>query len=121
MAYDIRAWWTDLLWGIRNEEPPLEYMQFRASIKIGELTLRLLRMRCWFIGHDEVMGEQWNYEPDYCSRCYAEWPSETTTLPTYLTKEYCWLVERDWKWFNYLDEWLFNHLPRKWWPEWARY
>ena len=121
MAYDIRAWWTDLLWGSRDEESPLEYVRFLASIKIGELSLGLLRMRCWFVGHWEVMGERWSQEPDYCSRCYVDWPSETTTLPTYLTRGYCWLVERNWRWFEGLDEWLYNHIPRKWWPRWARY
>lgn len=121
MLYDIRAWWTDLLWGGRGEESPIEYARWRISVRVGTLSLRLLRVRCWLVGHEVVHGGRWTNEPNYCPRCFIDWPSEHTTLPMLLNKGYCWLVERDWRWFDRLDEWFFNHVPRKWWPSWWEY
>lgn len=57
---------------------------------------RLARIRCWFIGHDRRMGEQTNYEADYCARCGIEWPQDLMTLPDYIEKADDWFAERDW-------------------------
>ncbi len=98
-----------------------EELDSLRSVKIGTLSLKLLRVRCWFTGHEIVYGERWTDEPNYYPKCFIDRPSETITLPTLLNRGYCWLVEREWKWFNQLDEWLFNHAPIRWWPSWWEY
>ena len=78
------------------------------------------RMACWFTGHREVSGNQWNYEPDYCAKCFMDWPQDHRTLTSYLNMAYCWLVRRDWKWFERFDWWLCNHYGR-YLPSWWEY
>lgn len=71
-----------------------------------------------FIGHNERRGNALNYGADYCEWCHAEWPQGKVTLPYLLNVMYCWLVERNWKWFERMDMWLcLNHgkfLPHWW-------
>ena len=79
----------------------------------------LRRIRCLFTGHN-VCTELYSQDDDYCSRCYADCPQELVTLPILLNRVYCWLVERDWKWFERFDlwigqvEWRRRRLP-SWW------
>jgi len=82
---------------------------------------RLRRIKCWFKGHHEILGEQWTNEPNFCHDCYIDWPSEKTTLPTLLNGGYCWLVDREWEWFDNLDGWLATHVSKRWWPSWWEY
>lgn len=81
-----------------------------------ELKLRLLRIRCFFTGHREVTGVY--YEDGYCSRCFISWPEDRVTIPFLLNRLYCWTGEREWKWFDRLDNCLWKHygqfLPHWW-------
>lgn len=81
----------------------------------------LRRLGCWFVGHQEKMGDWRMYEPDWCARCYCNYPSEKTTLPLLLNHGYCWMAERDWRWFNCLDEWLCCHISSNRGPSWWEY
>lgn len=88
---------------------------------INRIDRRLRRLRCWFTGHSISFGEHWIQEPDYCPKCFIDWPLEMITLPTLLNKGYCWMVEQDWGWFNYIDERLCRRGFPKWWPAWWEY
>ncbi len=81
----------------------------------------LLHIRCWFTGHDVCHVDAWTYEPDYCSKCYVDWPQEKITLLTLFNRGYCWMVEQNWAWFDQLDEWLSNHVSKRWWLSWWEY
>jgi hypothetical protein len=84
--------------------------------------VRVARLWCWVVGHDECWGSAYDSEPDYCRRCYVEWPQDKNTLPKYLNRWYCWMVEREWRWFAALDTWLWDHprvLRRM--PSWWEY
>jgi len=71
---------------------------------------------CFFKGHDEKMGERYNYEPDWCARCNVTWPQDCKTIHDYLQAMYSWVVERDWEWFDRLNHWLFEHFNMPgWW------
>lgn len=75
-------------------------------------------IKCWFVGHNEILGL--GHEPNYCNRCFIDDPRDTTTLPDLLQRGYGWLVERDWAWFDRLDDWLCeNHGKRL--PHWWAY
>lgn len=78
------------------------------------------RILCWFTEHKEVSGEHWNYAPDYCNRCFIDWPQDQKTLTSYLNVVYCWFVQRDWKWFERLDWWLCKKYGR-FLPHWWEY
>lgn len=61
-----------------------------------------------------------DYDPDYCDKCFINWPSEKTTMPVLLNRWYVWMVKRDWRWFEKLDAWLiFKHS--NWLPGWWEY
>ena len=79
------------------------------------------RVKCWFVGHSEAWGDPMvPGDDDYCPKCFVEWPQDKMELPKYLTRIYVWVVERDWRWFNALDEWLrVKHL--RWLPSWWEY
>ena len=79
------------------------------------------RGKCWFVGHEEAQGDIYHTgDPDYCPKCFIEWPQDKMELPKYLNRIYVWFVTRDWRWFNRLDEWLiFKHS--KWLPRWWEY
>lgn len=82
------------------------------------LKLLVLRTKCWFVGHDERPSDPINYEEAYCARCYVDWPQEKTTLPDLLNVVYYWLAERNWKWYERLDSWLYenyDHVLPDWW------
>lgn len=80
---------------------------------------RLQRVKCWFVGHGEAHGHPYNsFDPDYCPKCFIEWPQDQPELPKYLNRIYAWVVERNWRWFLRLDDWLcINHWHRlpSWW------
>ncbi len=83
-----------------------------------KIKLKWLRLKCFFTGHGEMLGERWIYEPDYCPKCYMDWPQDRVALPKILNRIYVWLVNRNYDWFNRLDGWLLgehsNRLP-SWW------
>ena len=94
--------------------------RMRAWDRLWRVRMMVNRIRCWFIGHNEKMGNRMNHEPDWCDRCFTDWPGETTTLPDLLQRGYSWLVERDWVWFERLDTWLSaNHRQKL--PHWWAY
>jgi hypothetical protein len=84
-----------------------------------QVSHRIQRVCCWFTGHKETWGSQYDREPDYCERCFLEWPQEASTLPKYLNRWYCWMVEREWHWFEKLDLWLLGRPG--WLPSWWEY
>ena len=72
--------------------------------------------QCFFKGHNLRWGERYNYEPDYCDRCFVEWPQDQATLVDYLSRCYGFMVERDWRWFQRLDDWLWSKFRMPgWW------
>jgi len=89
---------------------------YRLKYKLlyNKLLYGLLKLKCWFIGHDEQMGGP--YEPNWCCRCDCEEPAEKTTLPELLRRRYCWLVSKEWDWFDKLDMWLCDtyRMPTWW-------
>jgi len=64
-------------------------------------------------------GERANYTPDYCPKCFMEWPQDANELPKIFNGWYVWMIERNWKWFVKLDDWLIIHA--KWLPSWWEY
>jgi len=87
---------------------------------LWKLELMFQRVGCFFVGHDERAGQVWDYEDDYCSRCLVSWPQDKITLPRLLTRLYSWMVERKWRWFERLDDWIYeNHRDRL--PTWWEY
>lgn len=49
---------------------------------------------CFFIDHDLQVGSDINRDPDYCARCYLDWPQDHLTMSDYLQKIYTWLAEK---------------------------
>ena len=45
------------------------------------LIRRIGRVVCFFKGHNIKRGESRNYEPDWCDRCFADWPDNRKTWP----------------------------------------
>lgn len=80
------------------------------------------RVKCWVVGHSIAYGNcRTNpHDPDFCWNCGLEWPEEHITLYNYLNRFYVWMVERNWHWFNKLDDWLLNNHIR-WIPSWWEY
>ena len=80
---------------------------------------------CWFTAHNVKWGCRENYEPDWCDRCYKEYPNEERTLPAFLNLAFSWIIERLEFWFGNRGEqwgdWLLDRpigkLPwfRLWW------
>lgn len=76
------------------------------------------RLACWFTEHRPACRDHWTQAPDYCDKCLVDWPQDRKTLTSYLNMTYCWLVRRDWKWFECFDCWLCDHYGRylpRWW------
>lgn len=74
------------------------------------------RLRCFFIGHDIRMGNTINDEPDYCARCFMDWPQESITIPVILNRIYCWLVMHET--LERIDDYIIGKLGNKrpsWW------
>lgn len=73
---------------------------------------------CFFVGHDETTGNYLSYQPDYCDRCFIERPQDEMTMLHILSRVYHWFVDRQWSWFDRLDDWLLENysqrLPRWW-------
>lgn len=90
----------------------------RIGVWLWRISLCPSRIWCFFTGHGEVPGERWSYEPDYCPRCYVDWPQDRRELPKYFNRAYCWMVNQNWRWFIRLDDWLLekhaNRLPCWW-------
>jgi len=57
-------------------------------MKIEYLKWQLGRVLCFLLGHDERLGDF--YDPNYCGRCWIEWPQKDTTLPTLLIRALNW-------------------------------
>lgn len=94
----------------------MRFYEFRCRY-LWRVELVLKRPRCWFVGHHVEWGGPYNFESDYCTKCHQDWPQDLMTLPKYLTRCYVWVVEREWRWFDRLDDWLFtNH--QNWLPDW---
>ena len=51
------------------------------------------RLTCFFIDHDLQVGSDINRDPDYCTRCYLDWPQDNLVLSDYLRKFYDWVAE----------------------------
>lgn len=87
----------------------------------------IFKLKCWmhgvicfFVGHDEMAGNRLNYQPDYCDRCFVEWPQDKLVMPHILSRVYRWFVDRQWSWFDRLDDCLLeNHSQRL--PSWWEY
>ena len=79
---------------------------------------KIISIKCFFIGHIEKMGNKYNYEDDWCDRCFCNCPEDKLTMPRILQKIYARIVSREWNWFDKFDWWLSNnfgkHLP-SWW------
>lgn len=88
--------------------------------RLYEMTLLIQRLKCFFVGHNERMGNPLNYEEDYCNRCFVHYPQDLITMPDMLNKVYIWLVEQDSILFNHLDNWLLEK-HRKRLPSWWEY
>jgi len=88
---------------------------------IDKLRLWQWGIHCFLLGHDIWYSDRNDPEPDQCSHCFLEYPQDDTrTIPSYLGRLYTWMVERDWIWFNRLDQWLLsNHANRL--PGWWKY
>lgn len=74
---------------------------------------RFLCLKCLLIAHDIVWS---NYLGDhYCRRCNTKRPF-SITLPLLLNRCYCWLMSKEWNWFDKLDIWLCDkcRMPRWW-------
>jgi len=87
-----------------------------------DLQRKARRLRCLIIGHDIQFVHRLE-GPEYCRWCWyteGEVPLDEPTLPGLLNRAYCWLVERDWAWFEKLDLWLINKHSRKL-PNWWSY
>lgn len=62
----------------------------------------LKRFICFWKGHDIKWGNRYNYEPDWCDRCFMDEPNDAVTFPAL--------------WEDFLDdlpEWLYI-LWTKW-------
>jgi len=89
------------------------------------VTRKLKLIVCFFVGHKISYGDQQMYEPDWCSRCLHDSDEldleEGITMPILLSRAYCSLVEREWSWFDHLDNRLAKRLRPRWWPSWWEY
>ena len=74
------------------------------------------RLQCFFLGHIEKMGERVNFEPDWCARCYCEWPQEKTSAPSVLHTWYIWFIDHS-RLFRRLDARLSNRIRLPLWWE----
>ena len=78
---------------------------------------------CLFVGHNVYYGNRADNVPGYCRRClYTDEErniDDGVTMPRLLNRTYCWLVERDWRWFEALDERAIKHWKRL--PSWWEY
>ena len=76
------------------------------------------RARCFFIGHDERMGNPLNYQDPYCDFCVVNWPMDKACLPDLLTRILNWAMDRSAlvdKFFIWTSEQPWRvHLPRWW-------
>lgn len=97
-----------------------------------ENTRRLLWLVCFFKGHEVKSGEtvgSWEIgygrlTPDYCDRCVfdadeMDLEDRPLTLPQKLHDGYVWLVERDWRWFAAIDDYVCERNIRM--PHWWNY
>jgi hypothetical protein len=75
-------------------------------------------LRCLIKGHGDLCHEP--YGPFYCSDCFREERHWRMTIPQMLNSLYCWLVERDWEWFERFDNWIFEKHIKKM-PGWWEY
>lgn len=87
---------------------------------IFRLKHKLRGVICFFVRHDETTGDRFAYQPDYCDRCFVEWPQDRLTMPDILNRVYCWVVNRGWQWFDSLDVWLMENHNKKL-PSWWEY
>jgi hypothetical protein len=91
-----------------------------------ELRRRLRLIECFFVGHNVHYDFSPNQLPDWCERCWYsadERNLEGPTVPSMLSTIYVWLCERDWRWFDALDDWLYGWMLRHWIqpPSWWEY
>jgi len=75
---------------------------------------KLKRLKCLLTDHDVSFGQY--AEECYCRRCGMRSPEDRLTLFRLLNHRYCWLVSKEWNWFDRLDEWLCEkyRMPRWW-------
>lgn len=89
----------------------------------GNLERNIRWIACFFVGHDVWRGNRMDNLPANCRRCWYTDEERNihdgVTMPCLLNHTYCWLVERDWHWFEALDEWLIRHAT--WLPAWWEY
>jgi hypothetical protein len=99
-----------------------------------ENTRRLVWVVCFFKGHDFKSGEtvgSWEIgygklTPDYCDRCCfnadeIDLEDHPLELPSLLNRAYSWVVEREWRWFEALDQFITDRIGHKNMPRWWRY
>lgn len=90
---------------------------YRIGQVLWALRLVVKRFWCWCVGHEVRTGDGLAY-CDYCDRCCVTRPQDLTTLSDLLRESYGWLVERNWEWFERLDDWLCENHSQKlpgWW------
>jgi len=91
--------------------------------------LRFKKRWCWLVGHKSKCSYGLPGTECWCDRCLMDDPGDDEgVLPQRLTRLYVRTVERDWRWFNKLDDWLLNDAPTGRWrwlwkrlPSWWEY
>jgi len=85
-----------------------------------EIWRRLLLAKCFFVGHKpEGYCLSWERRPLVCVRCLFNEDQmniqDWFDMPNILSRAYGRLVDKDWHWFEVLDEWIAMH-----WPKWIK-
>ena len=110
----------------------IKYEWFNRLLGFFTWTLgrRVRWIACFVFGHDVEDGERvydgtgysMKITDDFCNRCWhsademdLDW--QPITMPYFLHRAYVWLVEKNWPWFNVVDEYVWGHnikMPRWW-------
>lgn len=83
-------------------------------------------VKCFFVGHELYYEDEYLRLPVVCEHCFFSERQmnleDGFTMPDILSRAYTRLCDKNWHWFDVLDEWLYRQL-RRWikMPRWWEY